>query len=240
MALDTHVTEIADSEDEPLTSSPAPVSDAAVDKLSVTPRQDAQTLACPHQTPTEPTANEHAIRSDARQKRPSSNVDTVHLAQIGSLPAPQPATNSPATIITVSSESQVNSDMSAVHAGITVSDVHCQTACVDTDVADSGTSNARDTKVFPEMQLATRYDDPAHVFSNRRELAQYGLAGHLSVKTPRNADGEASAEDFQRGIAFERSVCLTTLGCRQPLIYCVGQNTCFLYGSSSSSHEHRP
>jgi hypothetical protein len=68
MAVGTDVTEIADSEEEPLTSSPAFVSDEALDKLSATA---CHAVACPHQEPATRTANaipNHADSLGADQK----------------------------------------------------------------------------------------------------------------------------------------------------------------------------
>ncbi|KAJ4989436.1 DNA repair protein SWI5/SAE3 [Stagonosporopsis vannaccii] len=64
MAIATGVTEIADSEEEPLSSSPVAVSDADADKLSATARYDVQAMACPHQEPTDHSANEFSGHTD--------------------------------------------------------------------------------------------------------------------------------------------------------------------------------
>lgn len=96
MAVDKGVTEIADSEEEPLTSSPGAVSDAAVDKLSATARQGAQAVACSHQEPTGRNANEISGRTDgldADHVRPSADLSRSHINHVDLQPARQPETN---------------------------------------------------------------------------------------------------------------------------------------------------
>lgn len=82
MAIGLDVTEIADSEAEPLTSSPAAVADADVDKLSATVGQDAQAVACSHEDAARHTANEAMDCTDVLdvyQKKRSTDIGSTHM-----------------------------------------------------------------------------------------------------------------------------------------------------------------
>ncbi|PSN71217.1 Swi5-domain-containing protein [Corynespora cassiicola Philippines] len=84
MAFSAGATEIPDSEDEPMTSSPGPIPDDVSDKLrSVVrepvqaPQEAPQELACRHQDPGYNVSNrapKHAERLDAEQKKASTDV----------------------------------------------------------------------------------------------------------------------------------------------------------------------
>ena len=82
MSLDSDITDVADSEEEPLTYSPDALSGEAVDKLSATARQDTQALACPYQGSVQNTANEATNRTadfNADQEEPLLNAGTAQI-----------------------------------------------------------------------------------------------------------------------------------------------------------------
>lgn len=89
MAIGLNVTEIPDSEDEPMTSSPVAVSNEAVDTLcaaTLVPAQDTQDKAFPHQAPSSHIAKFASRRTnglDANRELASVNdVETSQIRQI--------------------------------------------------------------------------------------------------------------------------------------------------------------
>lgn len=149
MALGTGVTEIADSEEEPPTSSPGAVSDAAVDKLSATACQDAQAMACSHQEPARHTADEVSIRSNGLvvdQDQPSANVRRTHIDHIGLQPVQQTHTDNSRTCTT---DSQVTTDASAPRIDVTASDPDRKTGCIDVSEYDTEATALQDTEALP-------------------------------------------------------------------------------------------
>ncbi|KAJ4379221.1 hypothetical protein N0V86_005266 [Didymella sp. IMI 355093] len=81
MAVGTGITEVVDSEEEPLTSSPAAVSETVDNKLSATAGQDAQAVACPHQEVAEHSANEASACThvlDIDQEKYSIDIESTH------------------------------------------------------------------------------------------------------------------------------------------------------------------
>jgi hypothetical protein len=96
MAIGPGVTEIADSDEEPLTSSPAAKEDANSDKLRLTAGQDIQAVACPDQEAADGAANNLSSRTvclDVDQQQPSTELEISRLAQANSQPSNQTATN---------------------------------------------------------------------------------------------------------------------------------------------------
>lgn len=103
MPVATGVTEIADSEEEPLSSSPAAVSDPAVDKLSATARHDAQAAAISHQVPTEHSANDFSGRTDCLDvdhKTPSTDLSIASIDHLDKKVPQGPKTDSTSTCTT--------------------------------------------------------------------------------------------------------------------------------------------
>ncbi|KAF2630308.1 hypothetical protein BU25DRAFT_255947 [Macroventuria anomochaeta] len=159
MAIGTGVTEIAESEEELLMSSPAAVSDAAVDKLSATACQDAQVVACPHQKPAEHSANEASSRTDrlgVDQQKPSSNPEATHLDPPDLQPVQQIATND---ISTCTTSALIKPDVPPPQANIDAVGVNHQVSCADVDSAGGETSALQDTKTVTETGTATQLDD---------------------------------------------------------------------------------
>ncbi|KAF2999352.1 hypothetical protein E8E13_005834 [Curvularia kusanoi] len=96
MAIGAGVTEIADSDEEPLTSSPAAIGDAVADKLCVTARQDVQARAYPYQEPTDCVANDLTSRTvglDVDQEQASTDLEMSRIDETDSLPVHQTATD---------------------------------------------------------------------------------------------------------------------------------------------------
>lgn len=158
MAFGTGVIEVADSEEEPLTSSPAAVSDAHVDKLSATACQDAQATLCPHQEYDGSIADEASSRTDALgidQEKPLSNVETTQIDHVDVQPAPHAETNTLSTgtakghaqVITLSSQASV----AAISSGY-------QASSTDVDVADDEIKPAQFLKETPEIGDSLQHD----------------------------------------------------------------------------------
>ena len=96
MAIGPGVTEIADSDEEPLTSSPAAKEVAVSDKLLVTAGQDLQGVACPDQEAADGVANDlpsRTVRLGVDQQQPSINLEIARLDGANSQPSIETATN---------------------------------------------------------------------------------------------------------------------------------------------------
>lgn len=149
MAVGAGVTEVADSEEEPLTSSPTVVSDAAMDKLSATAGQDAQAVACLLQGPAKPTANEVVNRTDGfnvDQDKSSSNVDTTHIDHSNLQSVQQTDINNSSTCI---AKGQGTADVPAPLVDSTASNADCQTSTINANHPDCMSTSLRDTEVAP-------------------------------------------------------------------------------------------
>lgn len=212
MAIGTGVTEIADSEEEPLTSSPAAVSDAAVDKLSATAGQDAQAVACPHQELAEHTANQASSRTDlldVDQKKPSTDVEITHYDRPDSQSAHETATNNASACAV---ETSLPADTSP-RASLDAAGVDHQDICTDTDKADGEAGSLRDTGTSPETKHASGLDERAvsqmtqqtHVSQPNNDHHQTQLREHLPIVPEcHDVQQDSSSKDTPQGDAIER------------------------------------
>lgn len=203
MAIGTGVTEIADSEEELLTSSPAAVSDAAVDELSATAGQDAHAVACSHQDLAEHTANQASSRTDlldVDQKKPSTDVETTRTHHFDLLSQHLAETNDTSAC---AAETLLKAD-SSLQACFDAAGVKHQDSCSGTDIADGETGSLRDTGTSPEAKHAAELDERAvsHV-SERNHLSepqddhQPQLHGQLSI-VPGNIDVQQDSPSKDR------------------------------------------
>ncbi|KZM19521.1 hypothetical protein ST47_g9383 [Ascochyta rabiei] len=159
MAVGTDVTEIADSEEEPLTSSPAALPDAAADKLSTTAGQDAQAVTWLHQDPARSIANEVSSRTDGLdvdQAESSANVETALVDHIDLQPALQTGTNV-ASACTTKNRMQAAASASQVTVAAFGADHH--TGSIDPVGTDGEDSVGKDTAHSPETGISIQHDE---------------------------------------------------------------------------------
>lgn len=160
MAVGTGVTEIADSEDDSLTSSPAAVSVATVDKLFATAGQDTQAGACPHQEVAAHTANQTSDCTsvlDVNQK----SLPTDFIAKHNDQPEPhsihQAATDNASTFA-VNTARQVDMlPQEVVRTAVVLK----QEDLVATDRTNDRAGNPRDAGLLPEDRHASELDERA-------------------------------------------------------------------------------
>lgn len=179
MAVGTGVTEIADSEEEPLTSSPAAVPDAAVDKLSARAGQDAQAVACPHQDLAEHTANQASSRTDlldVDQKKPSTDIETTHTDHSDLLSQHHAETNDTSAC---AAKALLKAD-SSLQACFDAAGVKHQDSWSGTDTADGETGSLRDTGASPEAERAVSHMNEQNRLSESQGDHQPQLHGQLA------------------------------------------------------------
>jgi hypothetical protein len=168
MAIGTGVTEIADSEEEPMTSSPAAVPDATVDKLSATVGQDIQAVACPHQEVAEHTANEAsecAGVSDIDQEGPSAVVGRIYINRSELQSAHQAATNNVSACAIDITQSTDGSPQEIVGAAVGPE----QGGHMTTIRTDDEAGSSRDEGTLPEARHAPALDERANMQMNQQK-----------------------------------------------------------------------
>jgi hypothetical protein len=195
MAIGPGVTEIADSDEEPLTSSPAAKENANSDKLRLTAGQDIQAVACPAQEAADGVANSLLSRTvclDVDQQQPSINLDISRVDHANSQSSNQTATNH--STCTTNGE----------QANLLVSQVGSDTAVAELQREDSeqhdegnGSSAAQDTRRPPRNESRTMLDGPASMPADARSGAfrdfQQTVPLHTPSITSTGIDGETVA-----------------------------------------------
>ncbi|KAJ4358914.1 hypothetical protein N0V95_002620 [Ascochyta clinopodiicola] len=201
MAVGTGITEIADSEEEPLTSSPVVVSDAAADKLSTTPGQDAQAVAWLDQDPARSIANEALSRTDGLdvdQGESPSNVETAPVDHIDLQPALQTATNIAGVCMTENPKQVVISAPQDSVAAFGAVNYTGKVHVVGTDGEDSA---AQDTAHSPGTGYSLQHDEHMSLSTDTQgkwkghQKDNPTLAEHLS-DSPINTASESRQESF--------------------------------------------
>ena len=169
MAIGPGVTEIADSDEEPLTSSPAANEDAVSDKLCVTAGQEIQVVACPAQEADDAVANNLSSRTvclDVDQQQPSIKLEISRLDRANSQPPNQTATNH-STCTT--NDEQANLPVSRIEADAAV--VELQREDSEQHDEGNGSSAAQDTRMLPHDESRTLLDRPASMSADARSGA---------------------------------------------------------------------
>jgi hypothetical protein len=195
MAIGPGVTEIADSDEEPLTSSPAPKEDTVSDKLRLTAGQDIQAVACPAQEDADGVANNLSSRTvclDVDQQQPSTDLKIPRLSHANSQPSNQTATDH-STCIT--NDEQANLPVSQVGSDIAVAELQRE----DSEQHDegNGSSAAQDTHRPPPNESRMLLDGPASMPADSRSGAlrdlQQTVPLHIPSITSTGIDGETVA-----------------------------------------------
>ncbi|KAJ8114063.1 hypothetical protein OPT61_g3964 [Boeremia exigua] len=158
MAVGIGVNEIVDSEEEPLTSSPTAVSDAAVDKPSATARQDAQAMACSHQDSTEHIANVFSSRTDcldADPEQPSMDFEKTSVDHSNLQPVHQAETNDDSTC-TTSTEVKAGLSSPQTSRDTIGLDQRCR---YDNEYEHDASVESRNTAPLHETQTITAPDE---------------------------------------------------------------------------------
>lgn len=225
MAIDRGITEIADSEDEPLTSSPAAVADVAADKLSVTARQDAQAVAYSYQETAEHIANErssHTDLLDADQEKPSTDLTTPHVDRLN-VDAGQPSrTNADSTCAT---KGDAGAGLFLPHTGseareeMGISSKHLGAAFIGNDAGHVTTISSKHSE--PEagysqpVALKSSDDENTHAISQEDKSTSDYLTTESSQRSEDIHNKQSSAEETSQGFAGDASVGLTheAVGC---------------------------
>ncbi|OSS45533.1 hypothetical protein B5807_10278 [Epicoccum nigrum] len=159
MAIGPGVTEIADSDEEPLTSSPAANEDTASDKHRMTAGQDIQAVACPDQETTGGVANNLSSRTvclDVDQQQPSPNPEISRLDQANSQPSNQTTTNY-STCTT--NDEQANLPVSQVGSDTAVAEL--QREIVEQHDEGNGSIATQDTRRLSPNESRTLLEGPA-------------------------------------------------------------------------------
>lgn len=154
MPVETGVTEIADSEEEPLSSSPVAVSDAAADKLSATARYDAQAVASPHQEPAEHPANESPGHTDCLNVdlvKPSPDLSTAPVDHLDVQLSHQQKTDNTSSCTT---QADAKADSSLLQASLDATAVGQR----GRDVGEHGAANTSSTTAMLHEQTSTLGD----------------------------------------------------------------------------------
>lgn len=216
MPVAAGVTEIADSEEEPLTSSPALVSDGTVDKLSATARQDTGDLACPHQAPAKRIADEasgYTRGLDVHQEEPAPIIKASQIDHVDSQSAHQPNTNIDNNLTT---KDQVRAAASPI-----VSDAELQSNSVDADEANATNSILQQTERDDENAIATQHGNrstalpaatPLDFSASQDDERQVGssdpsLVSHVHEHVQQsNASSECSSMLYAPNKAHDRSM----------------------------------
>ncbi len=197
MVAGAGVTEIADSEEEPLTSSPAAVSDAAVDKLSVTARRDTQAASCSHQDATGHVANNLSSRTDCLNvdlDTPSTDLNITFTECSDMQLMQQAETNNNSTCAT---QAHLNADLLPAQnsPGITIVDQQC-------DRVDG--QESCENGVLREAPLL--HQSPPTTFDDNFEHD----SAHASLEiSERPASNKTLAEQVGYDAVHQASVCLT-------------------------------
>ncbi|KAF9695058.1 hypothetical protein EKO04_007071 [Ascochyta lentis] len=198
MAVGTGVTEIADSEEEPLTSSPAAVPDAAANKLSSTADQDAQATAWLHQDLAESIANESSSRTDGLdgdQGKSSSNVETAQIDHVDLHLALQADTNTTSACTT---KNEVQADVCPLQANVAASNAD-HTGSIDMHGTDGEVSAAQDPEHLPATGSLIQHDPHTSIPTSTQVKSrdsqegtqQPGVPGSLSANSALSTQDEA-------------------------------------------------
>lgn len=211
MAISTGVTEIADSEEEPLTSSPAAVPDATVDKLFATAGQDTQAVACPHQEVAEHTANEASGCTsvlDVDQAKPSLDFDRIHVDQSELHSDHQAATHNVSACAIEAAQSADGSPQEIVSAAVGPK----QNDRMATIKTDDEADRPQDGVTLPGARLAPELDERANLQMNQQnrpsELDENSQ--HLSQECPVSISGctnvqqDRTSRDHSQDLAVDR------------------------------------
>lgn len=176
MTVGTGITEVADSEDEPLTSSPVAVSNVVADKLSSAACQDTQAMARPHQETTESIAHEASNRTDGSsfdQERLSPDVAIAQNDHVDLQSATQAETNFSSTCV---AEEQLHTNASLSPVNVAAACESHQTASIDTDGENGEASTAKDAGHVPAARSPTEYYDrepsSTDTYTNAEECEQ--------------------------------------------------------------------
>lgn len=225
MAIDRGITEIADSEDEPLTSSPAAVADVAADKLSVTARQDAQAVAYSYQETAEHIANErssHTDLLDADQEKPSTDLTTPHVDRLNVDAGHPSKTNADSTCAT---KGDAGAGLFLPHTGseaqeeMGISSKHLGAAFTGNDARHVATISSKhsETEAGYSQTVALKSSDVenTHAISQEDKNTSDYLTTESSQRSEYIHNKQSSAEEPSRGFAGDASVGLTheAVGC---------------------------
>jgi hypothetical protein len=202
MAVGTGITEVADSEEEPLTSSPPAVPETADDKLSATAGQDAQVMACPHQEVAEHSANEASTCthvSDVDQKKPSIDIESTHYDQSDSS-TQKTAINDASVCAPKQTSLQADAPPQAsVHAaGASQQDI-----CIATDGSLRG---AETSPTASSLEVSSELSP-----NSEQELARADEAFAIPQQDSAAVENEASAAGPSCDLVHETTVGLTKL-----------------------------
>lgn len=211
MAIGTGVTEIADSEEEPLTSSPAAVTDATVDKLFATVGQDIQAMACPHQEVAEHTANEVSDCTgvlDVDQEESSTDFGRIHIDRPELHSAHEAATNNVSACAIDITQSADGSPQEIVGAAVGPE----QGGRMATTRTDDEATSSRDGGTLLEARHAPELDERANLQMNQQnhpsepdENSQHHLQEcPISTSGCTNVQQDEMSRDHPQDLAVDR------------------------------------